>query len=111
MNEFDEFVQSLIDNKDKKLLMTHLPLAVRYCRKYFDGYLTSDELSERQFTGRFWDIISDGYAPTTLYVILDNDTVLAVYKDIHGKYVEGIGARGIMNIVLPETLRGRYYND
>lgn len=110
-NEFEEFVQSLIDNKDKRLLMTHKPYEVRYVDKYFQGYLTEEELQERQFTGRYWAIKTLEDLPTALFVIIDNELVLIVNKDRSGKMVEGVYSRASVKPVLPDCLRGYYYND
>jgi hypothetical protein len=110
-DEFNEFVQSLIDNKDKRLLMTHKPSEVRYVDKYFGDYLTEEELQERQFIGRFWAIKTSEDLPTALFIIVDNSTVLIVNKDRSGKIVEGAYSRASVSPVLPDCLRGYYYND
>ena len=111
-NEWEQFVQSLIDNKDKPLLMTHKPSEVRYCSKYFGDYLTEDELQERQFSGRFWTIrAEDEDDPTILFIILDNELVLCVHKEINGKMVEDVRNRDYMKHMMPDCLRGCYYND
>jgi hypothetical protein len=114
-NEWEQFVQSLIDNKDKRLLMTHKPYEVRYVDKYFPGYLTEEELQERQFTGRFW-ALSGGNDDTPfamLFIIADNETVLYVERDRNGKDVSGLYVFNRSEVLsdLPDCLRGCYYND
>lgn len=93
---YEKFLDSLDKVKDKKLLMTHTTTDINLARKYFDGYLTDEELQEKQYYGRFWDIIL-GY----IYILADNDTL--VIADANGAV--GIYGRDC----LPESLKGRHY--
>lgn len=112
MNEFDDFIQSLVQNKEKRPIMTHLPSTVRYVDKYFSGYLTEEELQEHQYTGRFWDIkAGDDEHWTTLFIILDNETVLLISKVRGEELLEGVYDRASTKPVLPDSLRGMYYDN
>ena len=93
---YKKFMDSLDEVKYKKLFMTHLPSKINIARKYYDGYLTEEELQENQYEGRFWDINLG-----SLYILADNDTLVIV--DING--VVGIYGRDC----LPESLKGRHY--
>ena len=89
---------SLDEVKDCNLLMTHLPLDIRLTRKVFEGYLTEDELQEKQYCGRFWDLCG-GY----LYILVDDDTVVVIEPD-NNKDVHIYGRDH-----LPQSLKGRHY--
>lgn len=93
---YEKFLDSLDEVKDKKKLMTHLPYDVEYSRTYYNGYLTDEELQEKQYSGRFWDLLW-GY----LYILVDDDTLVIV--DANGAV--GIYGRDC----LPESLKGRHY--
>ena len=93
---YEKFLDSLDEVKCKKLLMTHLPSKIYIAKKLFDGYLTEEELQERQYEGRFWDIYLGA-----LYILADDDTLVIV--DASG--VVGIYGRDC----LPESLIGRHY--
>ena len=93
---YEKFLDSLDEVKCKKLLMTHLPSKINIAKKLFDGYLTDEELQERQYEGRFWDIYLG-----SVYILVDNDTLVIV--DANG--IEGIYGR----YCLPESLKGRHY--
>lgn len=93
---YEKFLDSLDEAKGKKLLMKHTTTDINLARKYFDGYLTDEELQERQYKGRFWDIRLGAF-----YILVDNDTLVIV--DVNG--VVGIYGRD----KLPESLRGRHY--
>lgn len=93
---YEKFMDSLDEVKYKKLLMTHTTTDINLTRKYFDGYLTEEELQERQYSGRFWDINLGA-----LYILADNDTLVIVDDN---------GAVGIYGReCLPESLKGRHY--
>lgn len=93
---YEKFMDSLDEVKCKKLLMTHTTKDINLARKYFDGFLTEEELQERQYSGRFWDIYLGA-----LYVLLDDDTLVIVDDN---------GAVGIYGReCLPESLKGRHY--
>lgn len=93
---YEKFMDSLDEVKYKKLLMTHLPSKINIAKKLFDGYLTDEELQERQYFGRFWDIYLG-----SIYILVDNDTLVIV--NTYG--VVGIYGREH----LPESLKGRHY--
>ena len=93
---YEMFIDSLHKVKDNKLLMFHLPSKINEAKKLFDGYLTEEELQERQYYGRFWDIYLGA-----LYILVDNDTLVIV--DVNG--VVGTYGRNC----LPESLKGRHY--
>ena len=73
---YEKFLDSLDEVKCKKLLMTHLPSKINIAKKFFDGYLTEEELQERQYAGRFWDIDIG-----LLFILADDDTLLVIYID------------------------------
>lgn len=94
---YGKFLDSLDKVKCKKLLMTHLPSKINIAKKFFDGYLTEEELQERQYDGsRFWDII--GYH---LFILVDNDTLVVVDKK---KDIVILGREHV-----PISLRDKYY--
>lgn len=93
---YEKFLDSLDKVKCKKLLMTHTAIYINTARKYFDGYLTEEELQEKQYYGRFWDICL-----CSLYILVDDDTLVIVALN---------GAVGIYGRdCLPESLKGRHY--
>lgn len=97
MNEtYKNFLDSLDEVNCKKLLMTHTTTDINLSRKYFDGYLTEEELQERQYEGRFWDINLG-----TLYILVDDDTVVIV--DVSGD----VGIHG--RCYLPKSLKGKHH--
>ena len=93
-----------------ELKMFHNPSSVRLASLHFGGYLAKEELQERQYEGRFWDLlmVGDHYR---LIIILDNKTVLFIDKDIaRGNTIkEAIEYRGNALSVLPSSLVGRFY--
>lgn len=93
---YEKFLNSLDEVNCKKLLMTHTTIYINTARKFFDGYLTEEELQEKQYYGRFWDINLGA-----LYILVDNDTLAIV--DANGF----IGTYG--RDFLPESLKGRHY--
>lgn len=93
---YEKFLDSLDKVKCKKLLMTHTTKDINIARKYFDGYLTEEELQENQYEGRFWDICLG-----SLYILVDDDTLVIV--DANG--VVGVYGREH----LPPSLKGRHY--
>ena len=93
---YEKFMDSLDEVKCKKLLMTHTTIDINIARKYFDGYLTEEELQETQYSGRFWDIIR-----FHLYILVDNDTLVVVDNE---KDVVILGREH-----LPLILRDKYY--
>lgn len=93
---YGKFLDSLDEVKYKKLLMTHTANYISLARKYFDGYLTEEELQEKQYSGRFWDINLGA-----LFILVDDDTLVIVALN---------GAVGIYGRdCLPESLKGRHY--
>lgn len=111
-NEYEEFLESLMESKEKRPIMTHLPSDVRYVSKFFDGYLTEEELQERQFTGRYWCIRGgDDITYAMLLIVLDNDTVLYVTRNSKGMYTEAVCNRNDALCFLPNSLRGMYYGN
>lgn len=93
---YEKFMDSLDKVKCKKLLMTHLQSKINIAKRLFEDYLTEEELQERQYYGRFWDIDLD-----CLFILVDNDTLVIV--DANG--FAGIYGRDC----LPESLKGRHY--
>ena len=108
---YNEFLETL---KEKPWLpiMVHSLSSVLTAKTCFDGYLSEEELSEKQFSGRYWDLIEDktsanGY---DLFITLDNETVLCVTKSpISHRYIESVYNRENALTYLPNSLRGRYY--
>ncbi len=88
-----------------ELKMFHNPSNVRLASLHFGGYLAKEELQERQYGGRFWDLIhcGDNYR---LIIVLDNETVLFVDKDTaRGNTIkEAIEYIGDAFSVLPSSL-------
>ena len=93
---YEKFLDSLDKVKCKKLLMTHTTRDINLARKYFDGYLTEEELQEEQYYGRFWDISLGAF-----YILVDDDTLVISNAD----GVVGIYGREY----LPESLEGKHY--
>lgn len=93
---YEKFLDSLDEVNSKKLLMKHTTTDINLARKYFDGYLTDEELQEKQYEGRFWDMNLG-----SIYILVDNDTLVIV--DVNG--VVGTYGRDC----LPESLKGRHY--
>lgn len=98
MNDEDAYEKCSLDKvNDPKLMMTHLSSYVKYAREYYEGYLTEDELQEKQYEGRFWDLV--GFF---LYILFDNDTVVVIEPDNKDVYIYG-------RYCLPQSLVGCYY--
>lgn len=95
-NLYDSFLDSLDEVNDNDLLMTHLSLDIKVAKEHYKGYLTEEELQEKQYEGRFWCIVG-----LYLYILVDNDTLVVV----DDKGDEKIFGRDC----LPESLKGRYY--
>lgn len=93
---YERFLDSLYQVKYKKLLMTHLPSEIMFALKYYEGYLTEDELREKQYEGRFWNILG-----CFLYILVDNYNLEIV--DVNG--VVGIYGRDH----LPHILKWKHY--
>lgn len=102
---YNDFINSLSEVKDKSMLMNHLPSTINIASKIFGGYLTEEELQEKQFEGRFWDIASDN----TLYILVDNDTVAIIVNNTNKKDIQIMKRDNCYS--MPDTLRGRYYFD
>jgi len=117
-NLYDDFIKTLEDNNNKERpIMTHLPSNIRKARMIFEGYLAEEELQERQFSGRFWEICQDLENPSLyrLFIILDNDTVLwaeAIASLTKEVYIvkEAIYKRDDIKQELLQSLRGRFYD-
>lgn len=96
---------TLDEVKEKSVFMNHLPKDIMEASKVFPGYLTDEELQEKQYKGRFWDI-SKVYISSSfmyyLYILVDNETLVMV--DNQGKIK--ISGRDY----LPYSLQGRYYD-
>lgn len=95
---YEGFMKSLDEVKEKNVLMNHLPSDVNIASKLFPGYLTDEELQERQYKGRFWDVID-----SELYILVDDETLVVVNKKGKTKIF------GRDN--LPYSLQGRHYYD
>lgn len=93
---YEKFLDSLDEVKNNKLLMTHLPDKINIAKTFFDGYLTEEELQEKQYSGRFWDLFLGA-----LYILVDDDTLVIV----NANGVVGTYGRDC----LPESLKGRHY--
>lgn len=94
---YEKFLESLHQAYNHKLMMSHLQLDISLTRRDFEGYLTEEELQEKQYEGRFWDLYG-GY----LYILVDDETLVVIEpnnKDVH------IFGRDH----LPESLKGRHY--
>lgn len=97
-------------------IMHHLPSEVTYASKFFPGYLTEDEMQERQFTGRYWYVSynNEGFIISNrpvLFIILDNETVLTAHYDEDDDIVEGVYDKANSLVYIPDSLRGIYYAD
>lgn len=101
---YEDFINSLSEVRDKSMLMGHLPSTVNIASKIFGDYLTKEELQERQYEGRFWDMTYDDI----LYILVDNNTVVIVKNT--NKRDTLIIERDSCD-TLPDNLRGRYYFD
>lgn len=110
-NEYEEFLESLMESKEKRPIMTHLPSSIKLACKFFPGYLSDEELQERQYSGRYWDIRRDIDGGHILFIVLDNQDILCVTKEEHEECVEAVLDRGYAINFLPDSLRGMYYND
>lgn len=99
---YNDFLDSVDKVKDKSMLMSHLPSEINQASKFFPGYLSDEELQERQYKGRFWEIDNKD-----LYILVDNETVAII--SVEGSKMTRIFERGA--VVLPTSLQGRYYYD
>ena len=97
-NLYDNFLNSLDEVKEKKMLMDHPRKAIADASKLFGDYLTKEELQEEQYEGRFWDTFL-GY----LYILVDEDT-LVIIEAADPKNYEIAGRDR-----LPIHMRGRHY--
>lgn len=95
---YKDWLDSPSEVKDNNMLMNHLPSDVNIASKLFPGYLTDEELQEKQYKGRFWDVID-----STLYILVDDETLLVVDNKGH------IEISGRDN--LPYSLQWRHYYD
>lgn len=103
---YEDFLKTLEENNVNVYpIMTHKPSSINLAKRLFEGYLTEEELSERQYSGRFWDI--QNYI---LFITLDNETILVVHDTDTGIKAECECDRCNMLNYLPDSLRGRYYN-
>lgn len=91
-------------------IMFHSPSSITMAKLFFIGYLTEEELRERQDEGRYWETVQVNDYIYKLYIILDNETVLCVERAFNLKHFECIFDIADAQINLPESLRGRYYN-
>lgn len=103
-NLYEDFLDSLDSIK------FHSPSSITIAKLFFIGYLTEEELRERQDEGRYWEIVQVNDGIYKLYIILDNETVLCVERARNGKRHVRIFDIADAQINLPESLRGRYYN-
>lgn len=101
---YDDYLNSLEERKYKPI-MCHLPSDIRMANKFFEGYLTSDELCERQYAGRFWIIYTALSGQRFLYILIDNN----IFLEISSKtYDVLIFDKRISTI--PDELRGYHYD-
>lgn len=101
---YGDFLNSL------EAIMFHSPSSITMAKLFFNGYLTEEELRERQDEGRYWDIVQVNDGLYKLYIILDNEIVLCVERALNRKHFERIFDIADAQINLPESLRGRHYN-
>ena len=94
---YKKFLESLHQAYDHKLMMNHLQLDISLTRRDFEGYLTEEELQEKQYEGRFWDLLG-GY----LYILVDDETLVVIEPDNKDVHIFGRDH-------LPESLKGRHY--
>ena len=106
---YGDFLNSLEEKTDCSIKF-HSPSSITMAKLLFIGYLTEEELRERQDEGRYWEIVQVNDDLYKLYIILDNETVLCVERARNGKHYECIFDIADAQINLPESLRGRYYN-
>jgi len=103
---YNDFINSLEEKRDYPIMM-HLPSNVAIAIRFFENYLTEDELQERQYRGRFWDICKiscpSGFFMYYLYILVDNETLVIV--DNEGR-TQILGRDR-----LPYSLQGRYYDE
>jgi len=111
-NEYEEFLESL-QVKKYKPIMTHLPSEVNYASIFYDGYLSREELQERQWAGRYW-CISDSANTVggrfVLDILLDNETVLVINYTANGDIEYNTYNKDDIKYALPNSLIGMYYN-
>ena len=96
---YDEFLDSIDKVKEKTVLMCHLPSDIEIASKYYRGYLTDEELQEKQYKGRFWDVRG-----SNLYILVDDETLVVVDTKRNTKIFSGRDC-------LPYSLQGRHYYD
>ena len=99
---YNDFINSLEEKRDYPIMM-HRPSDVAIAIRFFENYLTEDELQERQYRGRFWDVIHFSDTLYTLYILFDNETLVIV--DNEGR-TQILGRDR-----LPHSLQGRYYDE
>ena len=101
---YDDFLNSLEERKYKPI-MCHKPFDIRWAKILFDGYLTKEELCERQYTGRFWVICTALNGTKFLYILLDNETCIEVSSRTYD--VLTFDKR---TSTLPDGLQGYHYD-
>ena len=79
-----------------KIIDIHNSLDVIYALDNYEDYLTEEELQEREYEGRCWNI--SGYH---LFILVDNDTLVVVDNE---KDIVILGREHI-----PLSLRDKYY--
>lgn len=80
---YNDFLDSIDKVKEKTLLMSHLPSDVMKAKILYRGYLTDEECQERQYEGRFWDIIG-----SDLLILVDNETSIDEFNSSDDKSSE-----------------------
>lgn len=101
---YGDFLNSLEDHS----IMTHQLSDIAIADLFFEGYLSDEELRERQCEGRYWDIFHINDSFYKLYILLDNETALCVVRSHKGPHCEHIWNRADNR--LPDSLRERYYD-
>lgn len=94
-----------------ELMMYHKPSTIRLAKDNFCSYLAKEELQERQYIGRFWDIIQTPYS-YILFVLLDDNNVLRISRgqESGGAFsTEEVGDRVEAFGFLPSSLIGKFY--
>ena len=93
-------------------VLWHKPSNVIQAREYFYGYLTDEELNERQFSGRPWTLVSCANF-AVLYIIIDDEYLVRV-DTADGYYRESISmikASSYLPMSLKQVLNKRGNTD
>lgn len=103
--DWQEFMDSLVELNKHKFLMIHPPVDVEVAKLRFEKYLTDYELQEEQLIGRYWAFGKDAF-----YILLDNELALRI-TCTKGGIKDEVVYRDDYKTEFPDALRGCYYND